>query len=315
MGAMDPAQACHAFGGVATRAQLTEFGVSRAALAHAVSAGHVLRCARGIYAAPTVPYVAIAEGIWRGSRTCVTALAGWGLPVRRLDAKVHLAIQAHRSLSTSRRDPAQVRLHWVECDLPHSSTVIGALDMSSLCTSDVDQLAAIDAALNRGLIARADLEQLTVTPASRASWLRENCDPTCQSPPETFVRVAMREAGLPVRSQVPVQGVGRVDFVVDGTVVVEIDGKTYHMNERSFWEDRRRDRVAQLGGLVALRYTREDVERDLAGLVAEVAAAVTRERERSGRAAPQVRTAPVSRPWLRARKWPGSDRRTKWRIN
>lgn len=118
-----------------------------------------------------------------------------------------------------------------------------------------------------------------------------------------------------MRTQVPVAGVGRVDFVVDKTVVVEIDGKTYHMNEQAFWEDRRRDRATQLGGLMALRYTREDVDRDLAGLVSEVAAAVTLGRGRLGLPTLAVRSVPLSRPWARAGTWSSSDRRNKWRIN
>lgn len=86
VGAMDLEQTCHRFGGVASRAQLTQAGVSRTTLDRALDRGDLLRCARGIYALPSTPYVKIAERIWRGRRTCVTALANWGLPVRRLDS-------------------------------------------------------------------------------------------------------------------------------------------------------------------------------------------------------------------------------------
>lgn len=312
---MSPASVCLAFGGVASRAELVNAGVTRTRLARAVERGEIIPCSRGLYAHPSASFVTRAERIWRGRRTCVTALAGWGLPAPRNHFAVHLAVPAHRSFSTRRRQPRDVRLHWVEGDLDHSGTVIGALDVSALCLADVDQLAAIDAALNRGLVTTSDLVRLAITPASRARWLRQHCDSGCQSPPETYVRVALREAGLPVRTQVSVPGVGRVDFVVDGAVVVEVDGKTYHMNERAFWEDRRRDRVTQIGGMMALRFTREDVEKDLAGVVAEVAAAVALVRQRTDRPALRVRTGPLVQPWVRARAWPSSDRRKKWRMN
>lgn len=79
----------------------------------------------------------------------------------------------------------------MDSDLARAASVIGALDASALCMADVDQLAAVDAALNQGLITRADLDSLVITPASRAEWLRHQCDPECQSPSETFARVAM----------------------------------------------------------------------------------------------------------------------------
>ncbi len=306
---MDPAQACTELGGAATFAELLSAGVTRRTLTRAVSVGEIFRIAKGIYAIPAATSIVRAEAVYRGTHTCVTALARHGLPVQRKDSKVHLAIPASANLAPRLRSPCDVRLHWHEGSLAAASTVLGAIDAAALCLSDMDQLAAIDAALNSGKLTVEDLDRLRVTAASRIAWLRQHCDPTCQSPPETFARVAMREAGLPVRTQVPITGVGRVDFVVDGTVVVEIDGKTYHMNERAFWEDRRRDRVAQLGGLMALRYTREDVERDLSGLVEEVTAVVNGQRLRAGRRVLQVRSARPTLPWVGARPWSRSARR------
>ncbi|MFW7415506.1 DUF559 domain-containing protein [Demequina sp. SO4-18] len=279
---MTPMQACSAAGGAATWAQLRTLGVSRAALAHALDAAHVIRVARGVYALPATPRLVHLEAAWRGRRTCVTALRAWGLPAPTVDSRKHLAIPCSRSLTPAQRRSSEVRLHWVRGPVAHAGTVLGALDASAMCLSDLHQLAAADGALNAGLLTRADLDRLVITPPSRAQWLREACDPACQSPPETFVRVALRDAGLPVQSQAQLPGVGRVDFVVDDAVVVEVDGATYHMNEKSFWDDRRRDRVTQVGGRLALRFTRQDVERDLAGLVSTVVQGVQLERRRRG---------------------------------
>lgn len=60
-----------------------------------------------------------------------------------------------------------MRLHWHDGPLSFAATVLGAVDISARCLSDIDQLAAIDAALNRGMIALTDLDRLTVTPRAR----------------------------------------------------------------------------------------------------------------------------------------------------
>jgi very-short-patch-repair endonuclease len=300
----DPVEACARRGGAATHAQLVAAGVTRRGLAKALDAGLVTRIARGVYATPTASRLVRAERMLRATRTCVTALAAYGLPYRTVDSRLHLAVPASANIAPSLRGSTGVRLHWYDGRLRDAATALGAIDTSSLCLRDVEQLAAVDAGLNRGLITRSDLARLSVTPSGRAAWLRDNCDPECQSPRETAVRIALQDAGLAVRTQVDLPGVGRVDFVVDGTVVVEIDGKSYHMDERSFWTDRRRDRVTQLGQRMALRFTGEDVTRDLSGLVATVIEGVQVERARRG--LPLLELPPRPR-----RRWM-QDRRGLW---
>ncbi len=88
--------------------------------------------------------------------------------------------------------------------------------------------------------------------------------------PESLLRVALADLGLPVEPQALVPGVGRVDFLVDG-VIVEVDGFAYHSGRGEYREDRRRDRAAHRRGYVVLRYTFEEVVHDRARVVAEVA--------------------------------------------
>lgn len=308
---MDAASLCRSMGGVASRAELVSRGATRGALDAALATGDLRRIARGIYAVPEAPFAQRAARVWDGRLTCVTALRALGLPAPSTTSTVHLAIGAQRSLPPSRRHPVGTCLHWLQ-DPSWAATTLGSLDVSSLCLSDINQLAAIDAGLQRGLITRADLDELRVTPPSRAAWLRAQCDPTCQSPYETIARVAMREAGLSVATQVQLTGRHRVDFVVDGSVVVEIDGQPYHMNERAFWVDRRRDREATLRGHTPLRFTGEDVKRDLGGLVDTVSAVVQVNRARDGKPPLRLRREPLPQPWRRTWQW---RRSTKSRTN
>jgi very-short-patch-repair endonuclease len=58
---------------------------------------------------------------------------------------------------------------------------------------------------------------------------------------------------------VVIDGVGRVDFLVAGRVIVETDGRAFHVGAESFARDRRRDRAAARLGLRVLRYTYAEV--------------------------------------------------------
>ena len=66
-------------------------------------------------------------------------------------------------------------------------------------------------------------------------------------------------AGLRVEPQVFVAGVGWVDLVVEGRVVVEVDGFAYHADAKQFALDRRRDAALVAMGYRVLRFTWVDV--------------------------------------------------------
>jgi len=91
---------------------------------------------------------------------------------------------------------------------------------------------------------------------------------------ETRARVALRAAGLLVEPQVHLPGVGRVDLVVEGLLVVETDGRATHTLSEAFDVDRRRDRAALLAGYAVMRFGYADVMGDIDGVVQQVRAAV-----------------------------------------
>ena len=71
--------------------------------------------------------------------------------------------------------------------------------------------------------------------------------------------LAFAPLGVVVEPQVRLKGVGRVDLLVDGWLVVETDGFTFHSDRESYREDRRRNGVLSRHGYVWLRPTYEDV--------------------------------------------------------
>jgi len=69
----------------------------------------------------------------------------------------------------------------------------------------------------------------------------------------------LHAAGLSFEDGVEIEGVGEVDLVVEGWIVVELDGYTYHCDEHQFALDRWRDRQLIARGYLPLRFTRKEV--------------------------------------------------------
>lgn len=275
---MDIVPILTSLGGIASTAEIRRRGVTSRDLARARQAGHVLYPARGFYCLPDTDRLERAERIFRVERTCVTALRRLGLPAPTRDSRFHVAIALARSTGGRHRQlPDSLHPHWFAVPPHGGSEVLRALDSSSRCLTRLHQLIAVDAALAQGILAAEDIDGMTITPRRRRAWLRRFANAGSQSPPETKVRVALLKAELRVEVQVIMPSLGRADMVVNDALVVEVDGRTYHMNERSFENDRRRDRVA-LGvyGLPTIRFTRHDVDSDIHAVVADVKAALMR---------------------------------------
>ena len=118
----------------------------------------------------------------------------------------------------------------------------------------------VDSALRLGRATKADVRRRIVGPDSvRRRGLLALADGRAESVIETVARVAIRSAGLQVQSQVYIPDVGRVDLVVDGWLVIEIDGYAHHSTREQFRNDRRRANLIAEKGLVLLRFSYEDV--------------------------------------------------------
>lgn len=261
-------------GGVADVGALSALGVTARQLQYASASGHVLRVRRGCYAVPGADPVVMAEVAWRAPATCISAAARLGLPVMVNDGRPHLLFQRTRTFSGRHlRPPTSVVAHWA--DEPHEG-VIAAIDHAHACVDRVGQLAIVDAAIHRQLIEYSDLAGLRHGGDSRRRWLARHADGSAESPIETIMRVAMKARGLDVRPQVAIAGLGRVDFLVAGRVIVEVDGRAYHFDSIAFAVDRKRDRIAAAQGYAVLRFTYAEVVHGAGDAAGEVAAVVAR---------------------------------------
>lgn len=167
-----------------------------------------------------------------------------------------------------------------------------------------DGLVAADAAAHAGLLTReslaAVLHDCRDFPAiGRPAQVLDHLDPVAESPLETLSRWRLRALGLVLNSQVEIYApdgrfVARVDFLLDGCVVGEADGRGKYSGPEDLWaEKRREDDVRQLGfGFV--RWSWDDI-----WLAAHsVAERMRSDRARRPRIASGVRLVPaqVARP-------------------
>ncbi len=106
-------------------------------------------------------------------------------------------------------------------------------------------------------------------------------DPLSGSIPESLARLLFIEAGLPspISQYRPLlAGIdARVDFAwPEFMLVVEIDGRAYHIDAAAFQRDRVRQNALMQGKWMVLRFTVEDVRYDPAYVVNEVRRALAR---------------------------------------
>ncbi|GIG28952.1 DUF559 domain-containing protein [Cellulomonas marina] len=268
-------------GGCARTADLVRGRTGERALAAAAAAGAVRRVGRGLYALPDAAREVVAARALGGRLTCLTVLAASGVPLLSRTLVPHVELAPHRGSRRGAR--SGVALHWASTSarspvagdadgVPHVAPAV-ALVHAVACLPQREAVAAVDAALRLRLVSRAEvLAARPVRSRRPVDDVLALVDGSAGSLPETFVRLALAAAGLRVQPQAKVPGVGRVDLLVEGCVVVEVDGYAFHSDRRAFAEDRRRDRAARAQGLIVLRYTFDEAVHGTQALVAEVLA-------------------------------------------
>jgi very-short-patch-repair endonuclease len=241
------------------RRDLRARGWTDRALGAAVTEGRILRPRPGAYLPADAPPDVVDALALGGRLTCVSALAHHGVFV--LDAST-LHVHLHTQRTTA---PARViRRHWGRLHrTPHpcatSVEPLDALACAIRCQTPRAALATIDSALHRRVIRSDELGDLFRLLPRRHRVLRKLIDARAESGPETLVRLILRSLGASFEVQVVVIGVGRVDFVVDGWLIVECDSEEFHSSWEAQRRDRRRDQAAAALGYATFRPIAEDI--------------------------------------------------------
>ena len=210
-------------------------GVSRRELAAEVSAGLVRRVGTGGYVLPDAPAGVVAAVRHSSALGCVSALEHHGVDLLTRPTRPHLVPARARS---DRGVVWHARARWDELAVP----VPVALAQLGTCRSRVETLVALDGAVRSG---RVDAGEVVAAARSRDRdglvWALRHLDPRAESVIKSALRAHLVLAGVErIDLQVELDGVGRVDLLIDGWLVVEADGFESHSTREGYRADRRR---------------------------------------------------------------------------
>ena len=237
---------------------LAERGLTRHSIARLVADGRLIRLRNGRYVHTGTHADLVSAGRLGGRLDCVSLLTALGVFVR---AAHPLHVQF---------EPGTTRLprrHGVVAHWRRSSTalralatdLVEALAQACRCQSPRDSVATLDSAWHAGLVDEADIAAVFARLPRRYQALRDVLDPRSESGAETLMRLLLRGLSVDVEIQVTIRGVGRVDMVVDGWLIVECDSRAYHEGWDAQKRDRARDMAAATLGYTTVRPIAEDI--------------------------------------------------------
>lgn len=255
---------------VVSRADLLAVGFTPKGITRAVRSGVLIRLRRDHYVRSTSPAADLAVRIG-GRLTCVSALATAGVFTLE-DARVHVHVERRmsrvrgprhrRERWNRRRHGAIARVHWGELTVPATCDAVGLVDAIHTlvrCRPPREVVAALDSVLHLGLMSETGLRAVFDSLPAKYGVLLRLVDARAESGTETFVRLMLRRLGVDFDVQVDIPGVGRVDFVVAGRLIIECDSKAHHSDWSQRRRDIRRDQQAARMGYATVRLLAEDI--------------------------------------------------------
>lgn len=242
-------------GSVARTATVRRAGFSDRDIRNAVMAGRIVRLRHGVLALPGAAPDLVAAVLGNGLLTCASAAAYRRLWVLFPPTKLHLLCR--------HAGPANAVIHresWVQAREPiRVASTADVLLHALRCLSAVDAAVMVECAVNQGV---TTLEYIRARlPGNRNGAARrvlDLVDGTADSPIEVVGRLMFRANGIFTETQVDLPGIGIVDFLLEGFLIVELDGAT-HLEPRQVLKYRSRNNASILSGYAVLRYGYADV--------------------------------------------------------
>ncbi|GAB4099267.1 type IV toxin-antitoxin system AbiEi family antitoxin domain-containing protein [Sinomonas halotolerans] len=254
-------------GGVARTGTLLKAGYTNRDVAVLAKTGY--RPARGIVAITGCDQDYLFALTRNGLLTCGSAAQFHGLWIREAPPRRHLAVNHARTAGFVGHRGTRFPSHDMLPIASVEDTLLHALG----CLEPYDSVAMVESAVRAGRVRLEMLAELVganrLGPARRALLLVKRIG---DSQPEVEARLLFEAQGWTVLCQAEIPGVGRVDFLIEGVVIVEIDGHEFHGRRPAFVNDRRRMNEALLRGYPTLRYPPETVWRDPQRIVRDVEA-------------------------------------------
>lgn len=244
-----------------TARELRSSGMSKRAIAQAAADDAIVAVRRGRYLASDVPADVVRAARVGGRLTCVSALRLLGVFILTSE-ELHVHIPPH---AARLRVPSEgASRHWSPPigERPSGAGISHPWDLLAhaiVCQSPAAAVASLDSALHWGLILPSELDLVFAAVPRKYRVIRKMLDGRAESGPESLMRLILRRLGLKVEVQVRIDGVGRVDLLVDGWLVIECDSDAHHSGPLAHRVDRRRDLTLAALGYTTLRPMAADI--------------------------------------------------------
>ncbi|MCK2037251.1 DUF559 domain-containing protein [Microbacterium sp. SSW1-49] len=270
-------------GGIARGTHLQTLGFTRQHLADQVKRGTIQRVRPGVFAIPSLAddiRSAIAHG---GALSCVSVLRSHGIWVLPDETGPHVWL-----------GPSQHALAHPHCrcishyyggtPVPGAASIERALLHLRRCAGDEAFFAAYESAWRIGKLSRAARDRIRAALPRVARWLVDLARPDADSGLESLLRLRLHLLGIRIGCQVTIVGVGRVDFVIAGRIILEADGEENHGSSDKRHRDRVRDTAASRLGYETLRFDYAQIVHDWPTVQAAILGAMRRVRPAAARA-------------------------------
>jgi very-short-patch-repair endonuclease len=202
-----------------------------------------------------------------GRITCASAALRYGLWLKDRPARLHLATRHCRGRGFIRHGYTRFPLPETIPVASVEDTVIHALT----CLPEVDAIAVAQSAMKTFGIPRSMLaSELSADFYGNARKRLAKADGISESVPEISARLLFESAGLDFQRQARIEGVGRVDFLIGGRLIVEVNGYQFHSSREDWRKDMARLNAAQLLGYGTLSYAPEQVWNTPGQVLAEI---------------------------------------------
>ncbi len=272
---MDIRQWAKSHGGVVHREDVGRAGFHPEQLAQLVSLN------RAWFATPDATPALRKAAALGGRLTCVTAAQHLDLSLLRRPRELHLWLPHHGKRPVNEPVNEGVRSHWRRplTPVPRHQLVQALPDVLQHvadCLPFEEALVVWEAAVRAGLVS---LPQLTRIPwrGAGARRLIAMTGGKSDSLLETLVASRLRDAGIAFVQQARLLG-HRVDFLIEGRLVLQIDGFAFHSDDRQREEDLRHDARLLIEGKPVMRMTYGDVTEQWSASLGRVQALLAQRR-------------------------------------
>ena len=228
--------------------RLRQLGHSRSALDSARRAGLIQRPVRPWVATRAASREAVIAVIHRGILTSSSALRSYGI-WSGTDERIHVLLHPHTDPAPARfagnlaqfrpTNPHSIGVarHWRAPSFANAlgpewrASILDALTDFAIANHPHQAVAAIDSSLYAGQLRPTDLPLLLGHLPARLHHIAALIDGRAESGTETLARCRIGEMGCRFEIQVEVGG-HRVDILIDGWLIVEIDSEEWHGKDR-----------------------------------------------------------------------------------